>query len=279
MQHARKFVNHGLLFQLDVTAFDLGHPPLGASYSSRKLSLGQSGTTAQHLDAVAGALMEGDFSDHCPRLPAPDTFTWDNVTTRALKRGPEEIVTQNKPVLYIVACGARPASQTARIVASAQQAGFTACVVTTPMAERFIDDIEQLQSTTGYLVRSNYKQPEEADALPLPNAFLVAPLTFNTLNAWATGLSTTLALGLLNESFGMEVPVTAVPWLNAQLAAHPAALPSLERLRAAGVHFTSGFAHPSTRIPGPDGQVGTPKYPWSEIEQAIESMHQRCVRP
>lgn len=187
-------------------------------------------------------------------------------------------MTQIKPVLYIVACGARPADQSARLVAHARETGFTACVVATPMARRFIGDIQGLQEVSGYPVRSEYKQPDESDALPPPDAFLVAPLTFNTLNAWAAGFSPTLALGLLNESLGTGVPVTAVPWVNAQLAKHPAAAPSIERLSAAGVHFTSGFAHRSSRIPGPDGQVSTPTYPWDEIEQAIESMHERCLQ-
>ena len=187
-------------------------------------------------------------------------------------------MTQDKPVLYIVACGARPANESARLVEHAKETGFTACVVTTPMARSFIDDIERLQTASGYQVRSEYKQPDEADVLPLPDAFIVAPLTFNTLNAWAAGYSPTLALGLLNESLGMGVPVTAVPWVNAQLAAHPAATPSIERLSTAGVYFTSGFAHRSSRIPGPDGQVGVPVYPWDEIEQAVASMYQRCLR-
>jgi Flavoprotein len=198
--------------------------------------------------------------------------------TRLVRQGEttEENVTQNKPVLYIVACGAGPAGESIRLVEHAKAVGFTTCVVTTPMARRFIDDFEQLREATGYPVRSDYKQPDEPDALPLANAFLIAPLTFNTLNAWAAGFSPTLALGLLNESLGMSAPITAVPWINAQLAAHPAATPSLERLRGAGVHFTSGFAHRSTRIPGPDGQVGAPVYPWDEIEQAIGSMYARC---
>jgi hypothetical protein len=186
-------------------------------------------------------------------------------------------VTVNKPVLYIVACGARPADESMRALSSAHAAGFTACVVTTPMARRFIEDLEQLQVASGFPVRSDYKQPGEPDELPLPDAFLVAPLTFNTLNAWAAGFSPTLALGLLNESLGMGVPITAVPWVNAQLAAHPAAQPSLERLRSAGVGFTSGFAHRSTRIPGPDGEVGSPVYPWDEIEQAIRTMFEQCM--
>jgi hypothetical protein len=137
------------------------------------------------------------------------------------------------------------------------------------MALRFIEDVAVLEQATGLPIRSDYKRPEDPDVLPLPDAFLVAPLTFNSLNKWAAGISDTLAMGLLNEALGLGVPITAVPWVNAQLAKHPAAEESLNRLRSAGVEFTSGFAHPSTRNPGPDGQVGKPVYPWNEIEAAL----------
>lgn len=36
--------------------------------------------------------------------------------------------------------------------------------------------------------------------VPPPDAFVVAPCTFNTLNKWAAGVSDTLVLGLLNEA-------------------------------------------------------------------------------
>jgi len=127
---------------------------------------------------------------------------------------------------------------------------------------------------TGLPVRSDYKRPEDPDALPLPDAFLVSPLTFNSLNKWAAGISDTLAMGLLNEALGLGAPIVAVPWVNAQLAKHPAAKPSLNRLRGAEVEFTSGFGHPSSRIPGPDGTVGKPVYPWHEIEAAIGRMRE-----
>lgn len=172
--------------------------------------------------------------------------------------------------LYVVTCGARPAGEVLRVVGMAKAAGFGAvAVVPTPMALRFVGDVAAIEQETRLPVRADYKQPQEPDALPLPDAFLVSPLTFNSLNKWAAGISDTLAMGLLNEAIGLGVPIVAVPWVNAQLARHPAARDSLERLRGAGVEFTSGFGHPSSRIPGPDGTVGKPEYPWTEVEEAI----------
>jgi phosphopantothenoylcysteine synthetase/decarboxylase len=171
--------------------------------------------------------------------------------------------------LYVVACGARPAGEVLRVVEWAHAAGMDAAVVPTPMALRFLGDVAAVEAAAGCPVRSDYKRPEDPDVLPLADAFLVSPLTFNSLNKWAAGISDTLAMGLLNEALGLGVPIVAVPWVNALLAKHPAAQASLDRLRAAGVEFTSGFAHPSSRVPGPDGQVGKPMYPWADVEAAI----------
>lgn len=179
------------------------------------------------------------------------------------------------PCLYVVACGARPAEDVLRAVELGQAAGFTVAVVPTPMALRFIGDVAAVEEATGLPVRADYKQPNDPDVLPQPDALLVSPLTFNSLNKWAQGNSDTLAMGLLNEAIGLGVPIAAVPWVNAQLARHPAAAESLKRLRTVGVDFTAGFGHPSTRIPGPDGGLGRPTYPWDEIETALARMANR----
>lgn len=171
--------------------------------------------------------------------------------------------------LYVVACGARPAGEVLRVVAMAHAAGWSAAVVPTPMALRFLGNVAALEAATGFKVRTDYKRPDEDDVLPPPDAFLVSPLTFNSLNKWSAGISDTLAMGLLNEALGLGVPIVAVPWVNAQLAKHPAAARSLDVLRGAGVEFLSGFGHPSSRILGPDGKTGTPVYPWDEIAAAV----------
>jgi phosphopantothenoylcysteine decarboxylase len=61
----------------------------------------------------------------------------------------------------------------------------------------------------------------EPDVLPAADALLVAPATFNTLNKWAAGISDDLVLGLINEAIGLGIPILAIPYLKAALAAHP----------------------------------------------------------
>jgi hypothetical protein len=80
------------------------------------------------------------------------------------------------------------------------------CVIVTPDGAKFAD-LAGLAELTGHPVRSQYKQPDDPDVLPPPDAFVVAPATFNTINKWANGISGTLALGLLNEALGgLRVP-------------------------------------------------------------------------
>jgi Flavoprotein len=71
-----------------------------------------------------------------------------------------------------------------------------------------------LERLTGHPVRSDYKQPDEPDVLPPPQAIIVAPATCNTINKWAAGISDTLALGLIVEAIGMKLPQIAMPYTN-----------------------------------------------------------------
>ena len=88
-----------------------------------------------------------------------------------------------------------------------------------------------LAERTGHPVRHDYKLPSEPDVLPEPDAIVVAPATFNTLNKWAAGIADTLALGLLCEATGRGLPVVALPYLNAAQAEHPALAERIDRLR------------------------------------------------
>jgi hypothetical protein len=73
-----------------------------------------------------------------------------------------------------------------------------------------------------------------------PDAIIVAPATFNTVNKWAAGIADTLALGLLCEATGKGLPVVVLPYLNAAQAEHPALGESIERLRRLGVRMLFG---------------------------------------
>ena len=105
---------------------------------------------------------------------------------------------------------------------------------------------------------------------PSPDALVVAPATFNTINKWAAGISDTLALGLLNEAIGLGLPIVAVPTANVALVRHPAFLRSVDQLRAWGVHVL--FDPERYPLPTPNmGAPGAALFPWEALFDEVTS--------
>jgi hypothetical protein len=127
----------------------------------------------------------------------------------------------------------------------------------------------RLAETTGHPARSDYKRPEEPDVLPPPDAFAVAPCTFNTVGKWAAGISDTLALGLLNEALGAGRPIIAVPNPHVDLAQHPAFGRNVEFLRGCGVQVLFD----PERYPLPNGS-NDPRlsFPWKALKAKVTTM-------
>jgi Flavoprotein len=147
--------------------------------------------------------------------------------------------TSSRQVLYIVACAAPPAMDVQVLIDLAQQDGWDVCLIATPRAFQWLD-VPGLAGRTGHPVRHDYKLPGEPDVLPEPDAIIVAPATFNTINKWAAGIADTLALGLLCEATGKGLPVVVLPYLNAAQGEHPALGEGIERLRRLGVRVLFG---------------------------------------
>jgi flavoprotein len=175
-----------------------------------------------------------------------------------------------KSVLYVIACAAPPARDVGRLVAAAQAGGWTACLLATPSAVRFLD-AAALAGQTGYPVRSEYKNPGEPDVLPPPDAILVAPATVNTINKWAAGICDTLALGILVEAIGLRLPIVAVPWSNAAHAAHPAFIENVGKLRSWGVTVLHGPGDYPPREPG-TGDDRVSDFPWQRALAAVSEL-------
>lgn len=145
-----------------------------------------------------------------------------------------EAAKHQKRVLYLVVCAAPPATQSSELITSAQDAGWDVCVIATPEAMKFIDS-KVLASQTGYQVRNDYKPPSTEDVIPKPDAIVVVPATFNTLNKWAQGIADTLAVSILCEHLGRGTQIIAIPYLKAELARHPAFSSSINLLKRHGV--------------------------------------------
>jgi phosphopantothenoylcysteine synthetase/decarboxylase len=173
-------------------------------------------------------------------------------------------------VLYVVACGGRPAGDLPAFAQHAQRLGWDVCVIATPSALKFMD-VDLLAKVTGHVVRYDYKQPEEPDVLPPADAVVVAPATFNTINKWAAGISDTLALGLLNEAIGLGVPIIAVPFPNVALARHPAFRRSMSELRGYGVHLL--FDPDAYPLPTPNlGPASRDLFAWSALRKELADL-------
>jgi hypothetical protein len=170
-------------------------------------------------------------------------------------------------VLYAITCAAPPSRDIHVLVDKAQHAGWDVCVIATPTAFRWID-APALSEQTGHPVRYDYKLPGEPDLLPPPDAIVVAPATMNTLNKWAAGICDSLALGLICEAMGMELPIIVLPYLNAAQAKHPALAESIERLRGCGVQVL--YDRPEVPSPHPPRQGKRDQFPWALTLTALE---------
>jgi phosphopantothenoylcysteine synthetase/decarboxylase len=170
-------------------------------------------------------------------------------------------------VLYIIACGSPVARNVDILIGIAQSAGWDVCVVATPDGRKFIDD-SALAAQTGHPVRSVFKNPGDPDVLPDAQAMIVAPATVNTVNKWSAGIADTLALGLLVEGQGRGLPIVAVPYTNSAMAAHPAFLESIERLRGWGITVLFGQETIPLHAPG-TVESHLDDFPWQLAMDAL----------
>ncbi|MDT0431782.1 flavoprotein [Streptomyces salyersiae] len=167
-----------------------------------------------------------------------------------------------KPFLYVVVCAAGIAGDVGELITPAQEADWDVGVVATPQGLGFID-AAAVEAQTGYPIRSAWRRPGDPRPLPPADAIAVAPATFNTINKWAAGISDTLALGILCEAYGSQIPTAVLPCLNAAQAAHPAYRPSLDRLRAMGVLVGSRAPH------DPAAGGGIARFRWEEALELL----------
>jgi hypothetical protein len=172
--------------------------------------------------------------------------------------------------LYVIACGSPAARHVGRLVDLAQHDGWDVCVISTPDGVKFLDT-SALAQQTGHPVRYQYKSPDSPDLLPAADAMIVAPATVNTINKWSAGIADTLAAGLLVEAVGLGLPLVAMPYTNAAMAAHPAFGESIARLRSWGVCVLYGDDVLRLHRPGA-GEVRADQFPWELPMLALTAM-------
>jgi phosphopantothenoylcysteine synthetase/decarboxylase len=103
--------------------------------------------------------------------------------------------------------------------------------------------------------------PSEQSRIPAPDAIVIAPATFNTINKWTQGIADTYAVGILCEYLCTAVPLLVVPYMKRQLARHPALVRSLRLLKRHGVAVVK-----ATRTSYFDARI-----PWENVSRHLES--------
>ncbi len=176
---------------------------------------------------------------------------------------------QRARVLSVIVCGAGPATAIGTLVKLALDRGWSVQVIATPAALGFIDQ-PAVEGQTGNPVKSQYSTPG-APRSQVPDAIIVAPATYNTINKWALGISDTYALGVLAEITELGIPVVVLPFVNSALASRQPFRRSIDALRAEGVRILLG---PGGVEPHPPrtggGLIGS--YPWHLALDEAERM-------
>lgn len=174
-----------------------------------------------------------------------------------MRPGPEQ-----RPVLYWILCAAPPALMWEEPARQVQSDGWDLYAVPTETAAAWLD-LDRLAQVTGHTARVRPRKPNETDELPAADAVLVAPATFNTLNQWAAGINDTLALGLLNELLGLNVPILVAMYCKAALAAHPTYRSNVTRLRQAGAVV---LENENSITPTPNG------FSWAAVREGLAQL-------
>ncbi|WP_109505518.1 flavoprotein [Nocardioides speluncae] len=166
--------------------------------------------------------------------------------------------------LYLVTCGAPLAARAVDGIHEARDRGWDPILIPTDAAIPWLEplDLSDVEVITGN------RLPGEPKRVPPPDAVVVAPMTFNTLTAWANGTANTFPLTTLCAALGARVPTVAVPFAKHDLAGHPAWLASLAVLRCAGVTIVDpstgavGSVDPIESGSGEDVAAGY-HWPWA----------------
>ena len=117
-------------------------------------------------------------------------------------------------------------------------------VVTTPAAATWVTPPDSPSSDTAGITSSPTGRLR-------PDLVLLVPATFNTVNKWACGINDHPAMGLLHDALGAGTPTLACPFVNADLATHPAWTRSLHTLLSCRIELLDPHDGTLTRQPTP----------------------------
>jgi hypothetical protein len=146
-------------------------------------------------------------------------------------------------VLGLVASGAGGVERWLRggLAEPAAARGWRLAITLTPTAARWLEaagELAALRATTDLPVRWTSRLPAEPKPHPVPDVFVFAPATANSVAKLALGVADNQALTVVGEALGMPgVPVVVQPQAGEAQRRHPAWSGHLATLRGAGVRL------------------------------------------
>lgn len=133
----------------------------------------------------------------------------------------------NKKIYYIVT-GAPKAQFASRIIKEIIGEGGQVYTIPTPAGLNFVN-IEELKKISGNKIKTDW---DKNIRLPKEDAILVAPCTFNTLNAIASGLASNYPLCLIAAAIGRKTTVFIAPAMNINLWNHLLVQENIQKLES-----------------------------------------------
>lgn len=170
--------------------------------------------------------------------------------------------------LQIVVCAAGPAADVTQLITNATQQSWTTAVTATPSALDFID-AEAIERLTGRPVRSTYRSSDRIHrSLPVADALIIAPATYNSVNKIALGIADNYALTTVAELIGRQVPTVVVPFVNVALAARAPFQRAVADLHDERVRVFLGADHGWEPHPAGSGSSRQRAFPWAAALEA-----------
>ena len=175
--------------------------------------------------------------------------------------------------LCLIVCGAGPAPHVGTLISLAQADGWTLQLVATAAAVPMLD-LPALEAAVGSPVRTDYSGngtgPRTRSSAP--DAVIIAPATYNTINKLAVGINDTYPLNVAAEAIGRPTPVVVLPFVNTALAARRPFADAVRHLRDEGVRVLLGPGQWNPHPPGTGGQH-IAQFPW---QAALEAATRRA---
>ncbi|WP_433262593.1 flavoprotein [Actinosynnema sp. CS-041913] len=147
------------------------------------------------------------------------------------------------PVLGLVASGAGGVERWFRtgLAEPLARQGWRLAVTLTPTAARWLEpEVAGLAALTDLPVRWTSRLPTEPKPHPVPDAFVFAPATLNSIAKLALGMGDNQALTVLCEALGRRAPMVVLTRVGDEQSHHPAYRGHLAVLRAAGARVIGG---------------------------------------